>query len=330
MRLQNNQSAEESKMKNPTSKLLICLFALFIFYLAFAISPNLTKSFADFNPYCNPSFNRVDTDRIKQHIFQLINQQRRSQGLRPVELDEFANKVAERHAKEMLEYEFTSHWNQAGFKPYMRYSFAGGTEAVGENVAGKWSNSGLDFNRIPLIIEQLHLAMFNETPPNDSHRRTILSPEYTHVGLAFAFNDRRVQIAQEFVARYIDIEPIERKIKLGKDITLKGELLFEGTNIHTITITYEPLPEPLEVTFLNRTAGYSFPQERLVLRPKLQGDKTYTDGSIGEIEFDETTGKFSCLISSKGGKAGIYTLVVSLSHEGRKFPATNICIEVKP
>ncbi|MBI4852321.1 MAG: hypothetical protein HY819_11040 [Acidobacteria bacterium] len=300
------------------------------FFLCLSFIILLNFSFKGFStPKTATNSSTINTEQLKQHIFQLINQERRSQGLRPIELDDFASKIAERHAKEMLEYEFTSHWNQAGLKPYMRYSLAGGTDAVGENVAGKWSNSGFDNSRIPSIIEQLHLAMFNETPPNDSHRRTILSPEYTHVGLAFMFNNYRVQIAEEFLARYIEVEPIERKVKLGKDILLKGELLFEGTDIHTITITYEPFPEPLEVAFLNRTGGYSFPQDRLVLRPKLTDGRVYSDDSTGEIDVDQKTGKFSCQINSKGGKAGVYTLVVTLNHEGRKFPATNICIEVK-
>lgn len=307
-------------MKSHRNKFFICLLLLLVFI--YYPEPTISSK-------ASISISPIQVDRLKQHIFQLINQQRKSQGLRPVELDDFASKVAERHAHEMLESEFTSHWNQAGLKPYMRYSFAGGIDAVGENVAGKWSNSGFDPSRIPLIVEQLHLAMFNEAPPNDSHRQTILSPEYTHVGLAVAFNERRVQIAQEFVARYVEIEPIERKIKLGKDITLRGELLYEGTSIHTITIAYEPLPTPLEVAFLNRTGGYSFPQDRLVLRPKLTDGRVYSDDSTGEIELDEKTGKFSCQISSNGGKPGIYTLVVSLSHEKRKFPVTNICLEIK-
>lgn len=307
-------------MSNLKSRLFIYLFLLVIFTCSLEPLPS---------PSVLANNQPLQVDRLKQHIFQLINQERASQGLRPVELDDFASKVAERHAREMLDYEFTSHWNQKGFKPYMRYSFAGGIDAIGENVAGKWSNSGFDPNRIPAIVEQLHLAMFNETPPNDSHRRTILQPQYTHLGLAIMFNDRRVQIDEEFVARYVEVEPIEQKVKLGKDIVIKGELLYEGTDIHTIDVLYEPFPEPLEVAFLNRTGGYGFPQDRLVLRPKLADGYSYPDGTTGSVEVNQQTGKFSCLISSRGGKAGIYTIVVWLNHEGRKFPVTNICLEVK-
>lgn len=268
-------------------------------------------------------------DSLKQHILSLINQERTSMSLRPVELDDFASKVAESHCQEMLKYEFTSHWNQAGLKPYMRYSYAGGIDAVQENVAGKWSNSGLDPARIPALVEQLHLAMFNERPPNDHHRVTILQPQHTHVGLAFSFNDNRLQIDEEFVARYVEIEPMPHKIKLGQDISIRGELLFEGTDIHTIDVFYEPFPEPLTVEALNRSNLYSFPKDRLVLRPKLADGYSYPDKTTGSVEINPQTGKFSCQISSRGGKPGLYTIVVWIKHEDRKFPATNICLEIK-
>jgi uncharacterized protein YkwD len=302
-------------------------YKLFV-YLAFFILLWVSLQIS-YNSVALASKPVLNLDNLKQYILSLINQERTSMRLRPVELDDFASKVAENHAQEMLKYEFTSHWNRAGLKPYMRYSYAGGVDAVQENVAGKWSNSGLDQARIPNLVEQLHLAMFNERPPNDHHRVTILQPQHTHVGLAFSFNDNRLQIDEEFVAHYVEIEPIARKLKLGQDITIRGELLYEGTDIHTIDVFYEPLPEPMTVNELNRSNLYSFPKDRLVLRPKLADGYSYPDQSTGSIDVNQQTGKFSCQISSRGGKPGLYTLVVWVKHEDRKFPATNICIEIK-
>lgn len=301
----------------------------FVLYLSFVFALTCLHQLPAYSTFAYPTLSTNQINQLKQHILSLINQERTSFGLRPVELDDFASKVAASHCQEMLDYEFTSHWNQAGLKPYMRYSYAGGVDAVMENVAGKWSNSGLDPARIPSIVEQLHLAMFNEYPPNDSHRRTILQPQHTHVGLAFFFNQNRLQIAEEFVARYVDVEPIARKIKLGEDIVIKGELLYEATDLHTIDVFYEPFPERMTVDYLNRTTQYGFPKDRLVLRTKTADGYSYPDGTTGSVEVNKETGEFSCLISSKGGQPGIYTLVVWINHEGRKFPATNICVEVK-
>ena len=35
-------------------------------------------------------------------------------------------------------------------------------------------------------MEEIEASYFNETPPNDGHRRNILAPEHTHVGIALA------------------------------------------------------------------------------------------------------------------------------------------------
>src|SRR5262245_32316143 len=41
--------------------------------------------------------------KVKQQLVWLINQERRKAGLRPVEADEFASEVAERHCQEMMQ-----------------------------------------------------------------------------------------------------------------------------------------------------------------------------------------------------------------------------------
>jgi uncharacterized protein YkwD len=271
---------------------------------------------------------KIDMPRLKQRLLDIINRERRNVGLRPVELDDLASQVAQQHCREMLNGGYTSHWNEAGLKPYMRYSLAGGVDAVKENVAGKWSNSGIDPARVPELIEQLHIAMFNERPPDDYHRRNILQPEHTHVGLGIAFNDGSVQLAEEFVSRYVELQPISHRAKTGDLLTLKGQLLFEKTDIYNIEIFYEPSPRPLSVDALNRTGDYSFPKDHLVMRPMLAAGYSYSDGSAGSINYQPASGDFSCPIDFHGAQSGIYTIVVWVNQGETRFPVTNISIEV--
>lgn len=280
-------------------------------------------------PLITQTQNTSQQEQITERLLYLINQERRSAGLRPVELDPFASKVAENHCQEMLNNSFTSHWNQAGLKPYMRYALAGGADAVMENVAGRWSNSGIDLAHVSEIAEQLHLAMFNERAPNDSHRQTILAPQHTHVGLAVRANGNSLRLDEEFVARYLIVQPTPNQVKAGSSITLTGELLYENMELYNIEIFYEPFPKPMDIETLNHTSLYSFPKDHLVLRPILPTGYSYSDGTSGIITADKNSGKFSCPISFREAQPGLYTIVVIISHEGRRFPATNICVAVK-
>jgi hypothetical protein len=44
-------------------------------------------------------------------------------------------------------------------------------------------------------------SMMEETPPDDGHRRTILDPEATHVGVGWSMTGGRFQMAEEFLVR---------------------------------------------------------------------------------------------------------------------------------
>lgn len=318
------QMAQDNKDKASKSKdrtqIRFYKLILMVLTFAFAIYPSFGQQ--------NNGLSKSEVTRIKQHILEIINQQRRSQGLRDVELDAFASKVAEEHAWEMARGNYTSHWNEQGLKPYVRYGKAGGMDAVMENVAGKWSNAGFAPENVADIIEQFQMAMFYEKPPRDEHRRNILQPQHTHVGLGIAYTGGRIQFAEEFVARYIQVDSIPDRLKAGDIITLKGELLYDKTDIHNIDIFYEPFPQALTPDQLNRTDLYSFPKDRLTLRVKAKEGYSYPDGTTGIIDYDPTTGKFSTPIDFKGARPGIYTIIVWVKLENRPFPATNIYVEV--
>lgn len=77
---------------------------------------------------------------VKRSLLERINRDRRLHHLAPVAYDKLAAQVGEAHCREMLAHKYLSHWNRQGFKPYHRYSFAGGTDSVHENCASFDSN----------------------------------------------------------------------------------------------------------------------------------------------------------------------------------------------
>ena len=54
------------------------------------------------------------------------------------------------------------------------------------------------------MMRRSQQVMMNEVAPHDGHRRTILDPYATHVGIGMAWEGGEFRLAQEFVRRYID------------------------------------------------------------------------------------------------------------------------------
>ena len=132
-----------------------------------------------------PSPQQSDFERfaeLRANLLEMVNEEREVAKVPLVQIDDLATQVATRHAVEMATHEFASHWSRHGLKPYHRYSFAGGTDATQENVSAAdntWSNKMGDLKQ---DTSYLHLRLYQETPPNDGHRKTILAPQHTHVG----------------------------------------------------------------------------------------------------------------------------------------------------
>lgn len=73
--------------------------------------------------------------QLRANLLQRVNEEREVEKVQPVVIDELATEVATKHAKEMANHNYVSHWNREGLKPYHRYSFAGGFHATQENVS---------------------------------------------------------------------------------------------------------------------------------------------------------------------------------------------------
>ena len=137
----------------------------------------------------------VTTLKLKLEILDVINSNRARHGLKPLKLDILACRVASKTSSEAVKGKYFGHWNLRGEKPYHRYAFAGGMHHVCENAALRWSSVPMKktYKNIRDFIINAHMEMYNEKPPNDGHRKNILNPWHTHVGLGFSMigNDFR-------------------------------------------------------------------------------------------------------------------------------------------
>jgi uncharacterized protein YkwD len=265
---------------------------------------------------------------IRKNILEMINEEREVEKVPPVQLDDFATDVATEHAVDMVSNEFISHWGSDGLKPYHRYALAGGTHATEENVSaidGTWSTKAKDLKQ---DTAYLHVRLYQEKPPFDGHRRTILRPQHTHVGIGLALKDLRLRMVELFVGKYVDVQPIKPEAKAGARLSFSGKIMRPAYSLHHVEVYYEPLPTRPELSWLRGTGSYALPKDSKVLRPKTPPPQVYVDGVAGVVEIGKD-GSFKTPVWLYKKQPGIYTVVVWIKGPvtERAFPATAVCIK---
>lgn len=241
-----------------------------------------------------PPSHPLTIPEARRYMLALINRDRASQNLPPVDLDEGPpTKAAQAHAEDMAHLGYLGHWGSDGSVPEQRHTEAGGVHMVLENAVGfiDETKRTLDPNaRIdPRQIEKAQASMFDELPPNDGHRQNILRPLHNKVGIGIAqpvstpTEIATPCFAQEFVDAYGTYAPISKRAKADSPLHVEGTLVdvAEPTGVGIARLANQsPLP-PAE---LNKRRSYPVPKpQTMYWRPgfvtpipvKIQG-KTFS------------------------------------------------------
>ncbi|HEX3344297.1 MAG TPA: CAP domain-containing protein, partial [Polyangiaceae bacterium] len=79
---------------------------------------------------------RLTLDEARRYMVQLVNRDRATAGLAPVELDEGPpTRGGQAHAEDMATHGYLGHWGTDGSVPEQRYTEAGGADMVLENAS---------------------------------------------------------------------------------------------------------------------------------------------------------------------------------------------------
>lgn len=221
----------------------------------------------------------------------LINRDRTAAGLSEVELDPIASGGAERHARDMAQRGFTAHWGSDGSVPEERYTDAGGTDLVQENVACLFDGvpRALDPNPRfdPALLEQLEQLFMDEVPPNDGHKRNILKPSHRRVGIGLAQPATVNQpcLAQEFVDDFGEFTRLPREASRSATLHVAGELT-EAVQFGAVGIGHIEPRTPKTAKQLNATSVYRIPEpETLYFPPGFKTPKPVSvDGQAFSID----------------------------------------------
>ncbi|MDP9192249.1 MAG: CAP domain-containing protein [Acidobacteriota bacterium] len=278
---------------------------------------------------------------LRAHVLKLINRDRQIYNLPPVQLDLETSAMGDDYCRQQIRNGTNGHFTTDGLAPYMRYSFAGGNDGLSENAAA-WSASYIFSERaLYEMSRRSQDAMMAETPPNDGHKRTILDPHATHVGIGLAWEGSEFRLVHEFLRRYIQwTRPLPRHAHAGQTVLVAGKPL-QGATVEAISVHHEPSPTATPAHVANALDSYSLPSKRKSYFPRLKQDYTrradgtleivrreYAGGHRGDFGIGRDGG-FSFSVPFTEGP-GVYTVVVWVRRAKGTPPvsASNISIRV--
>lgn len=131
---------------------------------------------------------------LEEHMFSLVNQDRRANGITPVRRSQGLSRVARAYAEDMGKRGFFDHRDPEGRMPMDRARQAGISASVWENIA--WQEANRSYST---LVDMCQNAMMSEPKDNPlNHRGNILRPQHQVTGIGVAAFGTRVICVQEF------------------------------------------------------------------------------------------------------------------------------------
>jgi hypothetical protein len=226
---------------------------------------------------------------------------------------------------------YFSHWDDQGYKPYMRYTLLGGTGSVSENLALSYcSTSSPDASRpvsAPCSIQTVENAinssqwgmMNNDTKCcNDGHRSNILEPIHNRVSIGVAYNSTTVYLVEDFEDNYISSGSLHLSAGV---VTFNGSIPAAAQDLYgwmrtasgaEITVYYDPAPKGISLGALAISPSCDQFSE-LNESASCQYRGAYNQGTQISTVFAPCPAQRACV------SAGNYTYAEAWSHSSGNF-----------
>lgn len=284
----------------------------------------------------------MSLDQARAYMLALINRDRAAGGLAPVAMDPVATAAGQKHADDMAQQGFISHWNKFGKKPDQRYTEAGGIHCDTENLSlrtfrgagasndhdGKKSSfdggGSYELHGVQAFrqsdLDRMQAAFMAEKPPNDGHRKCILDPVHNYVGIGLSLSSNgqdnyRIALSQEFTNVYGQYDQIQQMCTRGQAITLSGRLN-PGYEIYEVAFDWEPLPEPMDFIALDKTHTYVAGKKRLY---RYWPPSPTESSPLSVNSLPDGRQQFRCAILPKDWKPGVYYAIIMIKPQGADY-----------
>lgn len=188
-----------------------------------------------------------------------VNQARAAAGLAGLAGDGTLERVGNAHCEIQVEEGTVGHFSHSGVPPYLRYLLAGGHGFHRENAAMFSSSAAVPEAALGRILARSVASMLAELPPDDGHRRALLDPDVTHIGVGLAVRGGEVRMTNELATEATvawSAPPVVAKPRSG--VALAGALAREWRPT-AAEVLWGPLPRPLSTAQANAIHAYGYP-----------------------------------------------------------------------
>ncbi len=267
----------------------------------------------------------------KARLFARLNVQRRAAGAPPVAYDLLAARVGDAFCLDTARTRSSGHWDTAGRPPYLRWCLAGGVDYHAENL-GSLTRVGADVGEaeVPALLLDAHERMMAEVPPDDGHRRTVLDPEWTHVGIGVAAFGGEFRMVEEFSRHVVEwVEVPAGPLPAGTRAPFAVKLP-AGWVLASIEVGFEAPAAPMSREEIARRGAYAYPRASQSLLARAPANAQYPDGSRGEIGLVHGLVRADIPLLSGAGNYYVFVYAAPGSVAGRRLsPVTSALIQAR-
>lgn len=164
-------------------------------------------------------------DQLVTYALDLINTDRQTRNLQNVSLG--AESSGQLHADDMLNQNYFSHWDTNGYKPYVRYTLAGGKGAVAENIAAQLGS----YSDLKTALKQMEYSMmYDDAAWNWEHRDNIMNAFHNKVSIGIAYDGSNIYFVEDFEDDYISWSTLtlSTQIAIQGTISKAGQTILQG------------------------------------------------------------------------------------------------------
>lgn len=210
-----------------------------------------------------------------------VNQARAAAGLPDLAADGTLERVGDAHCEIQIEEGTVGHFSHSGVPPYLRYLLAGGHGFHRENAAMYSSSAAVPEAALGRILAGSVASMLAELPPDDGHRRALLDPDVTHIGVGLAVRGGEVRMTHELATEAAvawSAPPAAAKPRSA--LALAGTLAREWRPV-AAKVLWGPLPRWLSSTQANAIHAYGYPPPRATFAANQPLGQLGGDGARG-------------------------------------------------
>lgn len=244
----------------------------------------------------------------KAELLRVINEERKAHGAPPLAYDLLGAKVGDVFCDDAARNRTRGHWDLAGRPPYLRWALAGGIDHHAQNFAAE-TRRGYEFSEPPAeLLKKTHAAFMAETPPHDGHRRTVLDPTWTHVGIGFAVVGREMRVTEEYSRRVLEWAELPQGPVAAGGAALVVLKLPRGWSVGALELAHDPPPRPMTRAEISARGSYGLPAPWKTLRPFPPPGMRWVSGEKGEFRAP-ASGRVEVTVPLERGPGHYYVVV---------------------